>query len=146
MNENIDKQQNEPAEPRPAFLAAAAVAVVLAAVAYIYEDAIVSGSGGQLTFAAILIVLVLSAMVLVLCYRNPALGNRLLGADKALNKPQKGVKSDVQYSGGFKAESGADTKRLNTKRKQARYSRQKLAKVTRKMQQEQAAQSPDAED
>jgi len=144
MSEIQDQIEADASRPRPGFLVAAAACVVLAIFAYLFEGEIISGvSGGQLTYAFLLIFLVLAAMGLVYCYRVPRFGNRLLGYDVVIGKPQKGAKSDVQYSGGFKAETGADTKRMNSKRKQARYSRRKLAQVTREMQQEQAAKSPE---
>jgi len=140
MGEIEDELKAEALRPRRGFLVAAAVAIFLAFFAYFFEDDIVaSSSGGQLTFAFLLIFLVLAAMLLVLCYRSPHIGNRLLGYDVVITKPDKGVKSDVQYSGGFKAETGLETKRMNTRRKQARYSRRKLAETTRQMQQEQPA-------
>lgn len=142
MSEIRDEIEAEARRPRPGFLVAASVCMILAVAAYMFEEDIVSSDGGgQLMFAFLLIFLVLTAMGLVLCFRSPRLGNRLLGYDVVIIDPDKSSKSDLQYSGGFKAETGADTKRMNTKRKQARYSRRKLAEVTRQMQQEAAAEN-----
>jgi len=139
MTEIKDEVEAEATRSRPVFLVAAGVCVALVLVAYVFEDAIVSDSaGGQLTFAAMLIFLVLLSMALIFCYRSPRVGNRLLGYDIVISKPERTVKSDVQFSAGFKADTGADTKRMNSARKQARYSRRKLAAVTRQMQKEQA--------
>lgn len=140
MSEIRDDINAEMNKPRPVFLVVAAICVGLAFTAYLFEETIVaSDGGGQLTFAFLLIFLVLTAMGLVFCYRSPRLGNRLLGYDSAVVKRRIEAKSDVQYSAGFKADTGADAKRLASKRKQARYSRRKLAEVTRQMQQEQAS-------
>jgi hypothetical protein len=140
MTEIKDQIEAEATKPRPVFLVAAGVCIALALGAYVYEDSMVGPDGeGALTFAFLLIFLIFAAMGLVLCFRDPRLGNRLLGYDVILKKPSKGVKSDVQYSAGFMAETGADTKQRNTKRKQHRASRRKLAQVTREMQNQQAA-------
>ncbi|MFC3050704.1 hypothetical protein [Kordiimonas pumila] len=129
--------QDEAKTPRVGFLIAAGGVSALALTAYLFEETIITTTrGGSMAFAVILIFLVLLALVLVLCYRNPRIGNRLLGYDVVIVNPDKKIKSDVQYSGGFKSESGLETKRMNSKRKQARYSRRKLAETTRQMQQE----------
>lgn len=132
MSEQKDIKQ-EALEPRRVFLIAGSITSVLGVLAYLYEETIVITSG-PVAFAVILVFLVLISLFLILCYRKPAWGNRLLGYDIVLVNPDKKIKSDVQYSGGFKAESGVETKRMNSKRKQARYSRRKLAQVTREMQ------------
>ena len=137
MSELKDKIEAEASRPRRGFLVAAGVCILLALGAYVFEDQIVASSdGGQFKFAILLVFLVLASMGFVMCYRTPRLGNKLLGYDVVISKPNKGLKSDMQYSAGFKADTGADTKRKNTKRKQARYSRRKLAQVTREMQQD----------
>lgn len=137
MSEITDELKAEASRPRRGFLVAAAVVSFLAMAAYLFQEDIILASGG-VAFATLLILLVLLALGLVACYRIPRLGNRLLGYDVVIVDPSKQVKSDVQYSGGFKAETGVETKRMNSRRKQARYSRRKLAQVTREMQQEQA--------
>ncbi len=141
MSEISDEIKAEAYKPRRVFLVAATVVSVLLIAAYLMQDDIILGSS-PLAYGALLIFLVLLALGLIACYRNPRLGNRLLGYDVVITDPDKqGVKSDVQYSGGFKTDSAADTKRMNSKRKQARYSRRKLAQVTREMQQENASAS-----
>lgn len=139
MSEITDELKAEAVKPKRVFLVAAAVVSMLIVGAYLYQDDIILGSS-PLAYGALLIVLVLLALALVACYRSPRLGNRLLGYDIIITDPdKKGAKSDVQYGGGFKTESAADAKRMNSKRKQARYSRRKLAQVTREMQQEKTA-------
>lgn len=137
MTELNDEIEAEASRPRPGFLVAAGVCILFALGAYVFEEQIVASSdGGQLSFAILLVFLVLASMGFVMCYRSPRLGNKLLGYDVVIGKPNKGVKSDVQFSAGFKADTGADKKRMNSKRKQARYNRRKLAQVTREMQQD----------
>jgi len=135
MSEITDELKAEAARPRRGFLVAAAVASALAAIAYVFEEDIILSSGAM-GYAFLLIVLIFLAAGLMFCYKNPRFGSRLLGYDVVLRDPAKKIKSDVQFSGGFKADTGADTKRMNSKRKQARYSRRKLAQVTREMQRE----------
>lgn len=130
-------------QPRIGFLISAAVTAVLAIVAYLLEDSIVGRDGdGALTFAFLLIVLVLACMVMLVCYRVPRLGNRLLGYHRLNTNPKPAAKSDMQYTAGFKSETGVDTKRQSSRRKQARHSRKKLAAITREMQQ-QATEKPE---
>ncbi len=128
-------------KPRIGFLIASAIAALLAVAAYVFEDQIVGGGPGNsgISFAFLLISLVLAAIFLLLCYRVPRIGNRLLGYHKLNAQPKITPKSDVQYSAGFKAETGVETKQLNSRRKQARHSRKKLAAVTREMQQKAAS-------
>lgn len=136
----------ELSKPRIGFLISSAVAALLAAAAFLFEEDIIaqSPSGSGVTYALILLSLVFAAMFLLLCYRVPRIGNRVLGYNKMTVESDKKVKSDVQFSAGFKSDSAADTKRQNTKRKQARHSRRKLAAVTREMQQEKAQQAQSA--
>ena len=137
MKNQDDDVQAMLMRPRMGFLLASGAAAFVAMVVYIYEDDIISGAPGDsgITFAFLLIALVLLAMFFLLCYRVPKIGARLLGYHK-LTGEKKTVKSDVQFTAGFKSETAVDTKRLNTKRKQARHSRRKLAAITREMQQE----------
>lgn len=133
-------------KPRVGFLIASGVCAALAVVAYIYEDEIV-GTGptdSGLTYAFLLVFLVLATMALMICYRVPALGNKVLGYDRLSTQQKMSAKSDVQYSAGFKADTAVETKRLNSKRKQARHSRKKLAAVTREMQQKQKSEGDKA--
>lgn len=130
-------------KPRIGFLIASAIAAVLAIVAYIFEEDIVGSGPGDtgITFAFLLISLVLASMVLLLCYRVPRIGNRLLGYHRLTAKPKMTAKSDVQYTAGFKSETGVETKQLSSRRKQARHSRKKLAAITREMQQQAAKEA-----
>lgn len=137
MLEKEDELTEMANTPRPIFLVAAAVLAGLAFFTYFLEASIVSEDGrGALTFAFILISLVFGAMFMMLCYRNPRLGNRLLGYSPPGGTQAPKAKSDVQYSAGFKGETGIDVKMRSTARKQARHSRKKLAEITRQMQAE----------
>lgn len=129
-------------KPRVGFLIASGVSALLAVLAYIYEEDIVGAgqSDSSLTYAILLMFLVLASMFLMVCYRQPSLGNKLLGYHRLKAQPKMTAKSDVQYSAGFKSETGVETKRMNSRRKQARHSRKRFAAVTREMQQQTAEQ------
>ena len=136
MTKDDDNFQANLLKPKMGFLIASGISAVLAMVVYLFEDDITAGAQGDtgITFAFLLIALVLLAMFFLLCYRVPGIGNRIMGYDK-LTGSKKTVKSDVQFTAGFKSETAVDAKRMNTKRKQARHSRRKLAAITREMQQ-----------
>lgn len=137
MTKDDDDFQADLLKPKMGFLLASGSAAVLAVVVYLYEEDITTGAQNDtgITFAFLLIALVLLAMFFLLCYRVPGIGNRIMGYDKLTGR-KKTVKSDVQFTAGFKSETAVDAKRMNTKRKQARHSRKKLAAITREMQQE----------
>jgi len=136
MVEDNDDFRAELMKPKMGFLVASGITAATAMAAYFLEDKIRPEDAGDtsITFAFLLIALVLIAVFLMLCYRQPHIGNRLLGYDK-LTGDKKNTNSDVQFTAGFKSETAVDAKRMNTKRKQARHSRKKLAAVTREMQQ-----------
>lgn len=131
--------------PRTGFLVASAVAALLTVVVFLYEDEIVSAQTGDgaLVYIFLIVALVFATMGLLLCYRVPRIGNQLLGYTRLAADPSKqnrDVKSDVQYSAGFKTDGAVEAKQLNSKRKMARHSRKRLAAVTREMQKERTSQ------
>lgn len=128
-------------KPRTGFLISAGIASALAAIVYIFQDDFAGPDDSGVTLALVLLVLVFAAMFLLLCYRVPRIGNRLLGYHKLKSDAKLPAKSDVQYSAGFKSDTAVDTKRLNSRRKQARHSRKKLAAITREMQQQASAET-----
>ena len=135
MAKDNDDFQAELLKPKMGFLISSGITAVLAMAVYFLEDEIGGGANDTgLTFVFLLITLVLVAMFLLLCYRRPHIGNRLMGYHK-LTSDKELAKSDVQFTAGFKSETAVDEKRMNTKRKQARHSRRKLAAITREMQQ-----------
>ena len=133
MNNNQDDIVKAARKPKPVFLVLASIAALGAVMAYVYQATIVEASGIT-SFAFLLLILVLVAMGFMLCYRVPRIGNRLLGYDIVIGPKEKPVNEGYHYTGAFKVETGADTKRQNSKRKQSRYNRRKIAAVTREMQ------------
>ena len=146
MDEPNDSLNEMMAKPRIGFLVAAAFSALLAVGAYIFEDEIIGPAGeDSVTYALLLVVLVLVTMALLVCYRVPSLGNRVLGYHRLNANPKMAAKSDVQYSAGFKSDTGVDTKRVNSRRKQTRHSRKHYAAVTREMQQQAKNKPADAD-
>ncbi|MCJ9429264.1 hypothetical protein [Kordiimonas marina] len=140
MMKHQDSFEDEALRPRRGFLVASAVASVAAIAAYLYRDDIIGADGhNEIAFAFLIGMLILIAMYLLLCFRVPRIGNRLLGYDVMLKPEKKKEKASMEYVGSFKVQAGLAEKRQNTNRKQARYSRRKLAEVTRQMQAEKKA-------
>ncbi len=144
MSELQDEINAEASKPRVIFLIASGIFSIIAAVSYFNEEKIIEASGPT-GFAVLLMLTIMVAMCLLLCYRIPRLGNRLLGYDVVLAKPDDKGKADMQFSGGFKMDGGTELKRQNSRRKEARHSRKKYAEATRQMQQEQTAPEQDPE-
>ncbi|UTW54294.1 hypothetical protein [Kordiimonas sp. SCSIO 12610] len=133
MADEQDDIMQEARQPKPIFLVLASLAAAGAVAAYLYQDTIVETSGIT-TFAFLLLMLVLIAMGFMLCYRVPQIGNRLLGYGVIISPKDKTVNEGYHYTGTFKVETAVDTKRQNSKRKQSRYNRRKIAALTREMQ------------
>lgn len=122
-------------KPQPVFLVLASLVSMGAMAIYFYKPEITERSG-EVGFAFLLVFLVLGALFLVLCYRMPRVGNKMLGFSIVIDEPEKKINEGYHYTGTFKVETGADEKRQNSKRKQARYNRRKIAALTREMQKE----------
>lgn len=146
-NENQNDLQSEALRPRIGFVVVAGILCACAVLVYLFENSLVGPRGeGSVAFAFVLGFLVLSAMIFVLFYRSPRLGNRLLGFDSVLKKPSKSEKSSMSYTGSFHVETGLAEKRMNTQRKNMRHSRKHYAEVTRQMKAEKAQAAPDKTD
>ncbi len=122
-------------KPRRIFLALAFIFTLGAAVAYIYEDSLLSASSvnSSTGFLMLLVGCVLLSVFMVLCYRVPRIGNKLLGYG-VYEKPKDKFTEGYHYSAGFNTESAVDEKRMNSKRIKTRSQRKKYAKATREMQ------------
>lgn len=139
MKKEQDELQSEALRPRIGFVVVAGILCACAVLVYLFEDSLVGPRGeGSVAFAFVLGFLVLAAMIFVLFYRVPRLGNRLLGFDSVLRKPSKAEKSSMSYTGSFHVETGLAEKRMNTQRKTMRHSRKHYAGVTRQMKAEKA--------
>lgn len=133
-------------QPRRGFLYAALLFSGAAVAAYLYQDEIIAGSpGGNATpFAVLLAALVLIALMLLLCYRVPRIGNRLLGYDIGTDRAHdRKAAEGYHYTGAFRTETGADTKKAASKRLQARHTRRKYARATRVLQEGEDSHDPE---
>jgi len=131
-----DDLQAEALRPRVGFLIASAITGILAVVAYFA----LAAQNGDFLYVLLIGFLIFLAMFLLLCYRQPQLGNRFLGYEVASMPRREKEKSSLNYAGSFEVESGLAEKRMASKRKQARHSRRKLAEVTRQMQAEKTSE------
>ncbi len=104
------------------------------AAAYLYQDDIIYYSNGSpFAYSVLLILLVVMTLFFVMCYRSPALGNKLLGKAPDVNKTAKD-NTAFHFTGFTKTESARDEKILNSNRKKVRNTRKHYAAVTREMQ------------
>lgn len=132
-----DELQAESLRPRPGFLVAGGLFALVALMAYLLDD---GESGQSLKFVIMIMITSICAFFCLLCYRNPRIGNRLLGFDVVLQNDE-GIKEGVHYTGSFKSESGLDAKRQSSRRMTARQTRRQLARATREMQAKKATES-----
>lgn len=102
-------------------------------VAYAFQEDIVYLSNGSVfAYSVLLILLVLMTLFFVMCYRNPALGEKILGKAPDVKHSEKD-KTSFLYTGFTKTPSASDEKILNSARKKNRSSRKHYAAVTREM-------------
>jgi hypothetical protein len=103
-------------------------------VAYAFQEDIVYLSNGSVfAYSVLLILLVVMTLFFVMCYRNPVLGEKIIGRAPDVEHSEKDKTSFV-YTGFTKSQSAKDEKILHSKRKRARSSRKHYAAVTREMQ------------
>lgn len=103
-------------------------------VAYLYQDDIIYYSNDSMfAYSVLLILLVVMTLFFVMCYRNPALGEKIIGKAPDIEHGDK-EKTSFLYTGFTKTQSASDEKILNSARKKARSSRKHYAAVTREMQ------------
>lgn len=134
--------------PRPIFLWCAAVTAIAAVLVFLNEDSLVDPtvSGSGTAYAMVLVFLVLIAAFFIVCFRSPALGNRLLGFAGVMKRQDRVIDredgSSVQFTRTDAVDTALEAKRRSTRRKTARHQRKQIAAVTREMQK---AQSPSNE-
>ena len=128
----MDEDKKTP-DGNPFFLFLAALMVAGTVATYLYKDEMAerfagpleNAAAGELMIASTLVILVLLAIFLIWCYRNPAFVDRLAGRRQGLPTDEK---SGFKYSGGgFQAESAGHEKKMNTRRKSARALRKQMA-------------------
>ena len=137
--------------PRPVFLWCSAVIALMAVLVFLNEDQLVDPlqPGSGTAYALVLVFLVLIAAFLIVCYRSPALGNRLLGYAALMRRSSRVIDRDestsIQFSRTDAVDTGLEAKRRSSRRKAARHQRRHIAAVTRDMQKERANAAQAAE-
>lgn len=129
--EDIEKEkQEEQAEPKsPKFyLVLAALMVVVAIAAYVFQDKLFDLSYSDSTFVVAITVPIILALFFLYCYRFPRFGLSLLG-HKAEFRQKKEGEGTVTYDI-FQGESGSDEKLRHSRRKRDRHMRRLAAKYT----------------
>ena len=118
-------------ERRPrVFLYLAAAMVLLAILAYLFEEALYDLTLRDATFVYVLVFAVIGALFFLMCYRFPKLGLPLLGKSVYVADDADGERGDYHWSLGFKQETATDFKRASSRRKLARHARKEAARNT----------------
>ena len=123
-------RQEEPEKPK-AFLYLAALMILLAVAAYIFQGPLLDMSNDSSAFLFALVLPVLAALFFVYCYRKPRFGLKLLGRSVELS--DKSSKAQGLSYNVFKGESAIEEKLAQTRRKSARHLRKKLARETARL-------------
>ena len=124
------------AEKNRLWLVLALVTISLTVVAYAYQDDIIYWSNeSAFAYSVLLLLLVLMTLFFLMCYRNPSLGEKIIGGAPDVERSEKD-KTAFHYTGFTTTDSASDAKRLNTSRKKTRSNRKHYAAVTREMQDE----------
>ena len=134
-DDKYQEPQEEPEKPK-AFLYLAALMILVAVVAYVFQGSLFDLTGSESAFIFALVLPVLLALFFVYCYRTPSFGRKVMGHSAPLvDKPGKtqGLSYNI-----FKGESGAEEKLAHTRRKSARHLRKQLARETAKLDDENA--------
>ena len=121
-------------EKNPVWLVFGLITISATVGAYLYQDDILyHTNASEFAYAVTLLLLVVMTLFFVMCYRNPALGEKIIGKAPDVEHSEKD-KASFLYTGFTKTKSASDEKILNSARKKARSSRKHYAAVTREMQ------------
>ena len=120
----------EPPKGPKIFLYLAALMMVLAVLAYAYEEWLFDLYRSAATFVYAITLSVLLGLLFLYCYRVPKLGHKLLGRRLEGDRDPQSKVPSVTYNI-FKAETGADVALRHHKRKTARHLRRRLAREAR---------------
>ena len=110
--------------------------VLLAVLAYVFEECLYDLTYRPDTFVYVISILIMLALFFLFCYRTPSVGLRILGryTDYKI-KNVGGVTYNI-----FQSSSPIEEKLLLTRRKQARNLRKQYARTTREMDAEKTAE------
>ncbi len=134
--ENKDKEGgDEPSkayEPPKIFLFLASLMVVIAVLAYVFEDRLFEINYSSSSFIFALIVPIFLALFFLYCYRSKKLVGIILGRPQEigrLKEKSSGVSFDVFSSGN----SAVEEKQMQSRRKKTRHTRKQYAKATKSL-------------
>jgi len=145
MSDSLHKRKNKGPQKNIMWLLFGLITISATVVAYAYQDDIIFYSNGSVfAYSVLLILLVLMTLFFVMCYRNPALGEKIIGKAPNVDQTQN-EKSSFHYTGFTKTNSASDEKILNSKRKKTRNTRKHYAAVTREMQDDKKPKDADEE-
>ena len=136
------KDNSGPKGPRknPLWLFLGLITISATVVAYAYQDDIIYLSNGSVfAYSVLLILLVVMTLFFVMCYRTPALGEKIIGKAPDIEHSEKD-NTAFHYTGFTKTDSASDEKRLNSRRKKTRNTRKRYAAATREMQEDETSQ------
>jgi uncharacterized protein YacL len=130
---NIDHVEGDPSdtsfEPPKIFLVLSALMVILAVLAYVFEDELFTINFSSNSFIIALIIPIFLALFFLYCYRNKRLAMIMMGRRAELGEvtlKTSGVTYDV-----FSSSGGVEEKLLQTRRKKSRQTRKQYAKETK---------------
>ena len=142
---SLEKAHSKGPKKNPIWLIFGLVTISATVAAYLFEDDILYYSNSsEFAYAVLLLLLVLMTLFFVMCYRNPALGEKIIGKAPDVDHSEKD-KTSFLYTGFTKTSSASDEKILNSSRKKARSTRKHYAAVTREMQDEEKTEDSSKE-
>lgn len=142
---SLEKAHREGPKKNPIWLIFGLVTISATVAAYLFEDDILYiSNGSEFAYSVLLLLLVLMTLFFVMCYRNPALGEKIIGKAPDVERGKKD-KTSFLYTGFTKTSSASDEKILNSGRKKARSTRKHYAAVTREMQGEKKSEDSSKE-
>ena len=142
---SLKAEHSKGPEKNPIWLIFGLVTISATVAAYLFEDDILYyTNSSEFAYAVLLLLLVLMTLFFVMCYRNPALGEKIIGKAPDVEHSEKD-KTSFLYTGFTKTPSASDAKILNSSRKKARSSRKHYAAVTREMQDEEKSKDSSKE-
>ena len=142
---SLEKANREGPKKNPIWLVFGLVTISATVAAYLYEDDVMYYSNAsEFAYAVLLLLLVVMTLFFVMCYRNPAFGEKIIGKAPDVDHSEKD-KTSFLYTGFTKTPSASDAKILNSSRKKARSSRKHYAAVTREMQDDEKSEDSSKE-
>lgn len=134
-----DETVRDAKTPKPAFLYLSGLSALATIVVFLNEERFVDPElpGSGVAYGIVLMFLIFLGAFFIVCFRSPALGNRLLGYGGLLDKGPGSVgertSGSSPFGRSFSSESALDAKRASSKRLQAHQARRELLKSREKV-------------